>query len=352
MVSTLVAEAKRVTFEPTIARPHIRRVGLVGQGEVVRVKIWPALHEVASSLDGVVVCSLEPRSHLDSFGHLYAPAGPDGLLPLDFLEERGFLARETLWLIATPSDYHPHYTAQLAGLCRVAIEKPLAATSAQARRLLAFARRGFEVFPIDHKLFNAGVLAFLDELRMDPSLLERVRRIEGIFLETGGLSNGRQQEDCIADVQWHLLMPSVAGFKIGGARLEASVDSAQVATHQPDPAGRFQAPTVWTASRLQGSFYWDEREIPYDFRQAKGSPKHEKFLRLLDGDGRLLKEVDMNETGWRAHARVLAELLKPAPDMRHTLADAIAGMDLVDAARALASEEAPYPFGDLPAFLA
>jgi hypothetical protein len=38
--------------------------------------------------------------------------------------------------------------------------------------------------------------------------------------------------------------------------------------------------------------------------------------------------------------------------MRLTLADAIAGMELIDGSRALAHEEPPYAFGHMPGFLA
>jgi predicted dehydrogenase len=71
------------------------------------------------------------------------------------------LQRDTLWLIATPSEWHVSYALQLAGLCRVAIEKPIAANSEQAKLLMALVEN--DTYPMDHKLFNASALSFVDE---------------------------------------------------------------------------------------------------------------------------------------------------------------------------------------------
>ena len=48
---------------------------------------------------------------------------------------------------------------------------------------------------------------------------------------------------------------------------------------------------------------------------------------------------------------MLQTLLQPVVDMRLTLADTIAVMDLIDTSRQMAHEELPYAFGRLPAFL-
>ncbi len=92
--------------------------------------------------------------------------------------------------------------------------------------------------------------------------------------------------------------------------------------------------------------------MTYDFRQAKGAPMTTKVIRLFDGAGGLVKTIDLNESGCQAHARMLLALMRPVVDMRLTLADAIAVMQLIDASRDLACQEPAYAFGTLPDFLA
>ena len=48
---------------------------------------------------------------------------------------------------------------------------------------------------------------------------------------------------------------------------------------------------------------------------------------------------------------MLQTLLQPVVDMRLTLADTIAVMDLIDTSRQMTHEEPPYAFGRLPDFL-
>jgi hypothetical protein len=334
--------------------PHTRcinKLGIVGNGEVVRERLWLAVQSLASPLDGIVVCSLEPHSGLPELSHQYYQIDPESLLPLDRLDEAGFLGADTLWFVATPPEYHVSYVEQLAPRCRVAVEKPIAASYGQARPLLPFVE-GFEVYPLNHKVFNASVLGFVEACRRDPAVLHQVHHIEGVFYEKAGFSHGRQQEDGIIDVQWHLLTTALfAPFTAVGAQFNVTVDQVRVATHGPDPHGHYARPTVWTASRLQGRLVWDGHVVTYDLRQAKGAPQNAKGIRLFDHTGALVQTIDLNESGYQAHARMLRALLEPMVDMRLTLADTIAVMECIDTARAMAHEAPPYTCGHLPTFL-
>lgn len=351
-MSTAVANTPTVSFTLTSLPQRITKIGIVGSGEVVHQRLWPALQSLGALLEGLVVCSLEPHSGLDGLPHQYYQVGPESLLPLDRLHEQGFLDDHTLWLVATPPDYHVPYALQLAGLCRIGVEKPLAATSRQTRLLRPFAE-GFEVYCLHHKVFNASVLALVEACRQDPAILRQVCHIEGVFYEAAGLSHGRQQDDCIVDVQWHLITTAlIAPFKTLASRFDVTVDQVWVATHAPDPQGRYALPTVWTASRLQGRLWCNGHEVTYDHCQAKGAPTNTKDLRFFDRAGTLLTAVDLSESGHHAHARMLQALLQPVVDMRLTLADAMAVMELIDASRELAQEQPRYAFGHLPGFLA
>ncbi len=322
-------------------RAAIDRIVVIGSGDVVRKKIWPALQANGHGIAKVAVYSLEREDPLNTLPHSYYRVAADSRLPLDVLKADGFPFPRTLSVIATPSACHVGYAKQLAPYCRVAVEKPLAANG----------DNGFEVYPIDHKLFNADVLAAVDDYQSNPSRLREVRHIGACFYEAAGISHGRVQEDGIADVQHHLLVPLLAMFKPDGAAPEIAIESVVVAVHEPDGAGRFQAASVWTASRIRGWVTRDGCRATFDLRQAKGAPRDHKAIELYSHRGELLRSVDMGETGWQAHARVLAELLKPRPNMRYDLADGVAVMKLIDHSRSIARVERPYPFGELPDFL-
>lgn len=348
-MTALVLQRAPIVFTSSPRPSPVRRIAFVGQGDVMQKKIWRALQVAGFDLEGIAVSSLETQSHLAGLPHSYFQIDRDGWLPLDELDDSGFL-KDTLWVIATPSPYHVQYAIQLAGFGRVAIEKPLAADSYQAKRLRPFAK-GLEIYPIDHKLFNASPLALIDKIRQDRSALAEVSRIEGTFFERDGFASGRQADDVIADMQYHLFVPIVAAFKAAGSGFEMTVDRAVVSQHEADPQGRFQIPTMWTASRLTGVVRAGGREMTYDFRQAKGAPANDKVIRFLNGRDEVVVEMDLNESGYAAHGRLLEALMQPRVDMRHSLEDAIAVMELIDASRQLARYESPYGFGSLPHFL-
>lgn len=352
MTATTPAQPRtsRVSFGSTLSRRPIRKLGIVGGGDVLRSKIWPALQSGDYPLDLIAVFSLESECRLTGLSYVYQPVVPGNLLPLDYLHERGLLGDDAAWIVATPSDYHILYTLQLAGRCRrIAIEKPLASTARQARILLPLMQSG-EIYPISHKLFNVEALAFVELCRQHPAILDHVTRIEAAFNEPAGFAHGRKQEDTVSDIQYHTLLVNAAFFRATGYPFEVMVERVQAASHDADPEDVFQTPEVWTASRIRGRVLWREREIPFDFRQAKAAPKSEKNIRLLDRAGNLIKHISLDETGWLAHARVLDAFMQPVVDMRHTIEDAVAVMELIDWSRLIASKETSYEFGAVPVF--
>ncbi|MGE0821740.1 MAG: hypothetical protein AB7G75_10965 [Candidatus Binatia bacterium] len=349
MVASL-SEPSRVTFSPLSPTP-IKKLGIVGMGDCVRNKLWPILQTDAFFFDDVAVCSLEPHSAVNGFPHRYHQIQRDDLLPLDALHDQGFLTPETLWIVCTPSPYHVWYAVQLAGLCPVGLDKPIAPDSRHARLLRPFVGR--QVYPLSHKLFNASALAFVDACRQTPDTLRPVCHIDGVFYERAGIGQNRQQEDTIADVQWHLFTTAlIALFTAAVSSFEIMVEKVSAATHEPDPLGQAAQPHVWTASRVQGRLLGEWQEVTFDFRQAKGAPRDLKGVRLFDGAGNLLHTIDLNESGWQAYARMLLALTRPVVDMRLTLADAITAMELIDHSRKIACQERAYAFGTLPGFLA
>lgn len=333
---------------------RIRRVVLVGAGDVVRKRIWPALQAIAYDFDAIALCSLEPSVVLPGANHSYFNINGGGVLPLKDLARHGFLGDDTLWIIATPSESHVWQVFQLLSAdCRgrIAVEKPLTVNHRAARMLMSFAASSANIYQIDHKVFNSSVLAFLDLVREDTSILADIRHIDGVFYESDGFAMGRSQEDGISDIQYHLLTIMIAIFKSLDSRRMIEISEALVTKHTQDDSDRFQLPLVWTASRLKGLLKCNGEPITFDFRQSKAAPQNEKLLRLYGSDGVLKGELDLNESGWQAHARVLEALMQSDVDLRHTLADAVDVVKCVDDARTIARVEAECQFGELPDFL-
>jgi predicted dehydrogenase len=342
----------REVFRPAVLPSAVTRLVLLGQGPVIRERYARALQDLLPLLVGVAVCSIEPGLLIPTLPFLYFQVLAGDCLPLEALHRGGFLTPTTLWVVATPSWARLPYALQVAPHCRVALEKPVARNSAEARVLLRAGRGAGDVYPVDHKLFNADALAAVAHYRAAPAELQEVRHVAGFFFEQIGVALGRQQEDAIADCQWHLLTVLVAVCKARGVPFKVVVDDAEVAAYAgPVPPG-FAAPAVWTASRLRGRVLWaDGSKTTFDFRQGKGLPQDRKSLHLLGPGGRPLRLIDLGESGWLAHGRILEELLKPVPDVRQDLADAVAVMAVVDAGRAAARRQPDYPFGALPDFL-
>lgn len=326
---------------------YIRRIGIIGAGDVFRSKILPALEINSHLLDDVIVCSAEPPSQVSWMPYRYLPVESGSLLPFDELRALGFLDG-TIWIIATQPEYHVHYAVQLAGLCKVAIEKPIASNARQAKLLRPFAS---QIYTIDHKIFNASPLSFIRRLRRDPSPLDAIGRIEGVFYESEGIAKGRQSDDTISDIQYHLLVVLHAILKSSGAVFDITIDRVFTSRHRADADHRFQVPSVCTSSLIAGLIRRNGRRIHFDLRQAKGAPVNQKLIKFFDSSDRLIEEVDMNESGPHAHVRIVGSLLQPIVDMRHTYEDSISIMEILDTCKELASEQKDYEFGQLPEFL-
>ena len=69
-------------------------------------------------------------------------------------------------------------------------------------------------------------------------------------------------------------------------------------------------------------------------------------------DGPRHHRVDLSESGWKPHGRVLAELLTAEqPELGLDLGDAVELVRLCAVSQEQARDEGRYPFGQVPAFL-
>lgn len=78
------SESHKVVFSPAIhPLSSIKKVGIIGMGEVVLKRVWPALCSNSYPLEAIFICSLEPTSALEGLPHTYHPVEPGSLLPLN-----------------------------------------------------------------------------------------------------------------------------------------------------------------------------------------------------------------------------------------------------------------------------
>lgn len=336
---------------PAIPPRHITRLVFVGDGEVVRERLWPNLTPYAGRLR-IGVCGLASRSRLDTIAHHYYPILEGKTLPGDELDEDGFSGPHTLYYVGTPSRYHVGYASQAATLgARVACEKPIAHCARAAHLLRPLCGRG-QVLGLDHFHYKAGAQAFFSALDTSPDLLARLHRIEFIFHEMPGFALDRHQEDTIADVQYHGFSLALAVLKRLGGAEHLHFEQVAVATHRPDPAWQYAVPRVTTASRILGEAGLSGgRAVRLDLRQAKGAPASLKRLSLLDHGARSLLDGDLSESGSEAHGRMLAELLQPQACLPLDLRDHVQLAECVDQARAAARDHGFHNFARLPDFL-
>jgi predicted dehydrogenase len=347
-----ILQSQPISFGPDPTRDSFENIALIGAGDVVQTRMVPALKAKSLQHLRAAVCSLEPESPIRNYPHRYYRVLPKNLLPLDELAHDGFLNDRTLWIVATPPQVHASFILMLHGLCgRIAVEKPIANEAWEARVLSPLAFGSRPVLPMDHKLFTADCLRFLDDCKRLGSPLREVRRIEGVFFEKAGFAMGREQEESVKDVGWHMLAVLVAAFKYLEKPFALSVDGATTAQYDADPSNQFADARVATASRLLGNLIAEDVKASFQLQQAKGAPHNEKWIRFYGPGNQIVAQVDLGESGWMPHQRMLETLILPTADMRHSLSDSIALANLLGGVSQHASRENSYPFGGLPPFL-
>ena len=328
---------------------------LVGVGDLTQKRLLPALKRLGLGhpIRQAVLVDILPECPVDlaraspmGTPMEYVRVGADSLLPLDQFAGNGCLGEHVLAYIATSTESHRWYAQQLAGTgCRIAVEKPLTKRPREARELMYFADGN--VFAVGHQLFKAAMLAFLRQCRTHGLGAAAAARFD--LLETQGVGN-RAIDDAVWDLGWHGGELVIAAYRAAG--LEATIHTTRVraATYRPPPGE--PSPRVFTAARWEGFVSVAGREIPFTFCMGKALARPRKRLAFTDASGETCIDVSLDESGWRAHRRLLAELLTAdRPDMKLQLPDALELVRACDEARAAAQDEGTYAFGVTPKFL-
>lgn len=171
------------------------KAGIVGAGLMGRWHAW-AVRKAGGSVVAIADPDPARRERLandcpgaDSFADCERMLGQANL--------------HVLHVCTPPSTHYRLAEAAISAAVPVLIEKPLAPTAAETKRLLDLAnKRGVRVAPVHQFLFQDGVIHACRSLAQ----CGRIVRIEGTFCSAGGDGLDEEQLDCIvADILPHPL---------------------------------------------------------------------------------------------------------------------------------------------------
>jgi hypothetical protein len=324
---------------------------VAGCGEVTQQRVLPAMQSLSDEINFTRIGLLDVRSEQTLWPESGRPPIaaqfiqiPDGQLPLEELDRKGWLGPQTLVLNCTPTPFHVPYARTLAPFVgRVGIEKPLSHCLREATGMLQLEDC---VFPIGHQLFKPEMLELTQRAARREFLVNSIGRLEFTLYESRGVGN-RQVDDAVWDLGWHGSECLLAPLRAMQIPVCIRIDQTIVSTYTQGP----DHPTRWTAARIDGRFETPGHTIPFVIRVGKGLGQSFKAAQVFDQDGCLLSTASLDEGGSKAHERLIRELLtQKKPNMQLGLRDVL---DVVTACHDAAKTAVEYPvyrFGVLPAW--
>lgn len=276
----------------------------------------------------------------------YFPIGEDSLLPLHKLADAGLLGKDVLYYIATPAYCHLWYAKQLAHTdCRIAVEKPLTKSIPELVEL-GYYDDG-NIHPVGHQLFKWPMLVATRSCTAER--LRRARSVHFELMETKGIAH-REIDDAVFDLGWHGFECVLAMYR--AASVNVTIRPRQVRTATYLPLADEPTPKQFTAALIEADIETNHGTLPLTIRVGKGLAAGAKRLEFLDALGLPVLNVVLDESGPRAHYRMLRELLTAAePDLRLSLRDNIGIAMACANAVAISANSCIYPFGTTPPFL-
>ena len=324
-------------------RQEIDSVVVVGCGDVVRHRYLPAYRLLADRgvvrklvlIDVAAECPVPLRP-----GEMYLSVQPGERVRMEPLARQVPLGPRTLVVVATSTKWHVEYIRQFLHTgCRVAVEKPIAIASRDVAAIPSHPN----LYAVDHFLFKKILRDFLLLTRAWPGDgLRHLKEIQFECLENRDIG-GRAVDPITMDTGIHAFAAIGALCRAYGVPADIRVESCLAARYRPGLA-------VTTAARIDGTLAVAARDIPFFIRLGKAMRTDRKSLVLVPHVGQPTV-IDLSESGWAAHYRVLRSLLSPRPQMFQTFADAVAGLRSCERAANLQDEGDPYPPGTTPPFL-
>jgi predicted dehydrogenase len=321
----------------------------IGCGDVVQSRVLPALRELRDvyginhfAMFDVKPCPFAPGAldpKCESFHQI-----PDGVSASEAVRRAGLLNPRTAVLVCTPTPLHVPLAREFApSVGLVGVEKPTCHDPAAARGLIDFAGT---VFPLGHQLHKRDQLDFVAACRHGRVTLADIARLDFTLFEDKGVG-ARQVDEAIWDTGWHGFECALAPLLALAERVQVRVQRARVATYRGGP----DLPRAATAARIDALLLTPGKTVPLTVRVAKGADTSAKGLTAYDATGRAVHHVSLNEGGHHAHGRMIAELLRPVPDMPLSLTDVVGVVEACATAARRAEVMTAYPYGAIPYWL-
>jgi len=317
---------------------NYRNIFIIGAGHVVKERWWPALLEISKKyiIDTISIFSLESVCKLEGRDFLYKQ-----IYNLSDIPNRNI--DDTLVIIACPPEYHVDYIKYFyTSNCRIAVEKPLS-MSFDSLRDLCYSKMN-NVYPVDHKLFSLSFIDFLLSIRT-----EELGRIESTFFQSLLIPSDRYQINSVYDIQWHLLtlLLSISKkFNLNILDINGNLyTSRYIYNHVISPE--------ITASRIQGIIKGlHNNYVEFDLKQCEGSGRIMKHTILFNKKGGIINTIDLMETGYMQHYRLLFELLSSDSNkLNQSQKHAFLVQRYLDGLLKRQNVEPNYTFNSIPAFL-
>lgn len=315
----------------------LKRIVLVGLGNVSN-KVHPAILNLLQ--DGSVTDVL----YVDKKPGLFPKFKNDGITcqqldnPEDapaMLAKSGFLGTDVLCLICTPDQLHVPYCEALADVVgHVAIEKPLALSTAEAKRLL---KLGGQCSAIEHQLNKESSLKLIGKFKEQQIEYTDLRRMNFTMHESGPVGE-RELAPLSFDTGYHGLALGLAALRHQVEHLEIVVKKCFVATYANGP----DKPRNSTAALIRGEIIAEWSNIPFEVDVAKGVRISRK--RFAFRGQKVNHRINLDESGYRPHCRVIRTLLR-ADSPSISIEDSIQVVSACETANKQAIDCGSYEFG-------
>lgn len=258
------------------------------------------------------------------------------------LAKRGFIGPNVHVLVATPTWLHTEYAQELHDhVACIGIEKPIAWNAREAEILAQLPR----VYPIEHQVYKHDSIAMCRHSAARKIRWSTVRHARFCLHETGGVGD-REIDNIILDTGYHGFAVLLAAISKCHANIRINPGISWISTYR-DGADR---PRECTAAFLSGVITADDNvQMTYTITVGKGLAASQKGLTLFRDSGKLLT-LDLNESGYEPHKRVIESMLMEQEPLL-SVGDSITIVAACEEARTQARGEVPYTFGSTPNWL-
>lgn len=315
----------------------LRRIVLFGLGDESKKVHAAILQEKRDgAIDDVLYVDLNPKR--------FAQFREDGIRCVELrrtenaaelLRKEQFTGNDVLAIICAPDRFHVQYAEVLFGVVgHTALEKPLALSAAEARRLLML---GDGCSAIEHQLSKLESLDLMHTFATEKIRYADLTRMQFSMLETLAVGD-RELPPLSFDTGYHGLALAIASLRQQVEHVEFQVEECFVATYDKGP----DLPKNSTAALIRGQIIAEWVNIPFEVNVAKGVARTEKEFSF--STDKTNHKISLHEGGHKPHSRVIKVLLHgEAPVI--SIPDSIEVVAACESAETIAVDCGFYEFG-------